>query len=70
MEKCSGREGKFSAEGIGRYERFLTVSLYPVVKPNVPWIRLHGLWLQQAGFTPQTRIRVRVMSGCLVITKE
>jgi len=27
-------------------------------------------WLAQAGFTPQSRIRVRVMMGCLVITTE
>ncbi|WP_374519352.1 SymE family type I addiction module toxin [Undibacterium squillarum] len=27
-------------------------------------------WLQQAGFTPQSRIRVRVMNGCLVITRK
>lgn len=53
-----------------KQERFLTVQLYPETKPRLPWIRLHGLWLQQAGFTPQARIRVRVMTGCLVITTE
>ncbi len=26
--------------------------------------------LQQAGFAPQARIRVRIMTGCLVITTE
>jgi hypothetical protein len=51
-------------------ERFLTVCLYPEANPHVPWIRLRGLWLQQAGFTPKSRVRVRVMPGCLVITKE
>lgn len=51
-------------------ERFLTVSVYPEADPHVPWIRLRGLWLRQAGFTPKSRIRVRVMNGCLVITKE
>ncbi len=50
--------------------RILTVSLYPEARPKTPWIRLRGLWLQQAGFTPQSRIRVRVMTDCLVITKE
>lgn len=54
----------------GRQERFLTVQLYPEAKPKIPWIRLRGLWLLQAGFTPQTRIRVRIMRGCLVITSE
>lgn len=51
-------------------DRFLTVSIYPEAKRKIPWIRLRGLWLQQAGFTPQSRIRVRVMPGCLVITME
>ena len=54
----------------GRQERFLTVSLYPESKPYRPWIRLCGLWLQQAGFPPQARIRVRIMHGCLVITTD
>ena len=54
----------------GRQERFLTVSLYPEAIPRMPWIRLRGRWLQQAGFVPQTRIRVRIMQGCLVITTE
>lgn len=53
-----------------RQERFLTVQLYPEAKPKIPWIRLRGLWLQQAGFAPQARIRVRIMTGCLVITTE
>jgi hypothetical protein len=54
----------------GKQERFLTVSFYPEAQPKVPWIRLRGLWLRQAGFAPQARIRVRVMTGCLVITTE
>ena len=53
-----------------KQERFLTVQLYPQPRPRLPWIRLRGLWLEQAGFTPQARIRVRVMRGCLVITTE
>jgi hypothetical protein len=53
-----------------KQERFLTVSLYPQRRLRLPWIRLRGLWLQQAGFTPQARVRVRVMQGCLVITAE
>jgi hypothetical protein len=51
-------------------DRFLTVSLYPEAVPHSPWIRLRGRWLEQAGFAPQTRIRVRVLQGCLVITAE
>ncbi len=57
-------------EGMGRQERFLTVSIYPEASPRMPWIRLRGRWLAQAGFLPQTRIRVRIMRGCLVITTE
>ena len=57
-------------EGIEKPERFLTVTLYPEWRARKPWIRLRGLWLLQAGFTPQTRVRVRIMHGCLVITTE
>ena len=53
-----------------KQDRFLTVQLYPAVNPKIPWIRLRGLWLLQAGFTPQTRIRVRIMNDCLVITRD
>ena len=51
-------------------DRWLTVGLYPEFQPKKPRIRLHGMWLEEAGFTPQTRVRVRVMPGCLVITAE
>jgi hypothetical protein len=57
-------------ESIGKQERFLTVTLYPDPIPRIPWIRLRGLWLEQAGFAPSARIRVRIMHGCLVITTE
>jgi len=51
-------------------ERLLTVGLYPEARPKTPWIRLRGLWLKEAGFTPQTRVRVQVTTGRLVITAE
>ena len=70
MAKRNDARGGLTPEGPSQQERLLTVSIYPEAKPHVPWIRLRGLWLQQAGFTPQSRIRVRVMVGCLVITKE
>lgn len=54
---------------IEKQERFLTVSFYPEPRPRIPWIRLRGLWLRQAGFIPKSRVRVQVMPGCLVITK-
>ena len=53
-----------------KQERFLTVSLYPEARPRSPWIHLRGQWLEQAGFFPQARVRVRIMTGCLVITTE
>ena len=43
-------------EGMDKQERFLTVTLYPEWRARKPWIRLRGLWLLQAGFTPQTRV--------------
>lgn len=46
------------------------MSLYPEKEPHIPWIRLRGRWLQEAGFTPSSRVRVRVMKNCLVLTKE
>lgn len=36
----------------------------------VPWIRLRGLWLRQAGFEVSEIVKVRVMKGCLVITAQ
>ena len=63
MTKRNGTRDGFVPEGIGRHERFLTVTLYPEASPRLPWIRLRGSWLLQAGFAPQARIRVRVMRG-------
>jgi hypothetical protein len=51
-------------------ERRVTVSLYPEYRPHVPWIRLKGLWLEEAGFSPESKLRIRVMTNCLVITKD
>ena len=65
-----GRRARKAANASIKQERFLTVQLYPQPRPRLPWIRLRGLWLEQAGFLPQARIRVRVMRGCLVITTE
>jgi hypothetical protein len=36
----------------------------------VPWIQLKGHWLQRAGFEIDTPVKVRVMDGCLVLTRE
>jgi hypothetical protein len=70
MSKNSTRSDALKSDKPSSQERFLTVCLYPETNPHVPWIRLRGLWLRQAGFTPKSRVRVRVMPGCLVITKE
>jgi Toxin SymE, type I toxin-antitoxin system len=56
--------------------------LHPYVKPNyahtgaprerpepprVPFLRLQGRWLQQAGFAIGTPVRILVKPGCLVL---
>ena len=53
-----------------RQVRFLTVARCPEGQSLIPWIRLRGRWLHQAGFTPQSKVKVRVMTDCLVITRE
>jgi len=37
---------------------------------NVPWIQLSGLWLSEAGFVQASRVKVRVMQDCIVLTRE
>ena len=32
----------------------------------VPWLRVQGQWLQQAGFEIDTPVHVHVMHGCLI----
>ncbi|MBI3546139.1 MAG: type I addiction module toxin, SymE family [Gammaproteobacteria bacterium] len=34
----------------------------------MPWVQLKGYWLEAVGFNIDTRIQVRVMKGCLVLT--
>jgi hypothetical protein len=38
------------------------------LQAKVPWINLQGQWLDQAGFSIHTPIKIRVMEGCLVVT--
>ena len=40
------------------------------VHSTVPWINIQGQWLENAGFSIDTPIKVRVMDGCLVLTVE
>ena len=37
---------------------------------TVPWLQLKGHWLEQAGFTIDSPVTIRVMAGCLVLTTE
>jgi hypothetical protein len=37
---------------------------------KVPWLQLKGHWLDQAGFSIDTSVTVRVMEGCLVLTTK
>ncbi len=50
------------------YIRRLSVSyLYQSGRPDIPFIRLHGKWLKDAGFFPSDRISVTVEKQKLVI---
>jgi len=37
------------------------------IRSAVPFLRLQGRWLEEAGFPKGTKVRVNVTSGCLVI---
>lgn len=53
-------------------ERLLSVTKFYASSPSegrYPWLQLRGLWLEQAGFPVGTKVRVRVMTDCLVLTK-
>ena len=39
-------------------------------KHDIPWIQLKGLWLEQAGFSVDAPVKIRVMDGCLVLTVD
>ncbi|WP_150118557.1 SymE family type I addiction module toxin [Collimonas fungivorans] len=63
---CSEAISKFATNIQNR----LTVSFYQEDDPEIFWIRLHGAGLKRAGFAPHSSLRVRIMSGCLMITSE
>ncbi|WP_211455274.1 SymE family type I addiction module toxin [Collimonas antrihumi] len=48
----------------------LNVSFYQDDDPETLWIRLHGNGIKQTGFNPNANVRVRVMTGCLMITSD
>lgn len=35
--------------------------------PEVPYLRLRGYWLQQAGFSAGQRVKVHIADGCITI---
>ena len=45
-------------------------SLAPASDPAVPWIRLCGHWLALAGFDVDTRVRIHVAPGILLLIPE
>ena len=51
-------------------ERFLTVGVSLGSPIPTPALRVTGQWLEQAGFSANTKIKITVAKGCLVITKE
>ena len=52
-----------------KVERFLTVVDLRTPK-DTPALRVSGKWLAQAGFPADTRVKITVAKGCLVITRE
>ncbi|WP_111741087.1 endoribonuclease SymE [Leminorella richardii] len=37
---------------------------------RIPTIMMKGQWLEEAGFTTDTKVNVRVMNGCIVLTAK
>ncbi len=70
MAKRNDTRDKSTTKSKEKEERFLTVGLCPESNPKTPWIRIQGLWLLKAGFTPKSRVRVSVTMGSLHITTE
>ena len=50
-------------------ERFLTVADLGAPR-DTPFLRVAGKWLAQAGFPVDTKVKIKVVKGCLVITKD
>lgn len=60
------REGSYSRIIKDKHHSHFDRTIYT----TVPWINIQGQWLEQAGFSIHTPIKVRVMEGCLVLTTE
>ena len=59
------RQGYYTRTVTPEHTRFVRTLHIPV-----PWINIQGQWLERAGFSVHTPIKVRVMDGCLVLTAE
>jgi toxic protein SymE len=69
VANTNDKPGTRLAQAIRETQRTVTVGLCPEYFPRkAPWIRLRGLWLEEAGFTPAQTVRVRVMAGCIILT--
>ena len=60
------REGSYSRIIKDKHHSHFDHTIYT----TAPWINIQGQWLEQAGFSIHTPIKVRVMEGCLVLTAE
>ena len=63
---------KSARPGLIKYRRRVTVSasVPPACADAIPWIRLCGHWLTQAGFGLHRRVRVHVVKDCLILIPE
>ncbi len=69
LRKCKICEQRYIKVNQIHYMRKLKDDSVGAGRP-VPWIQMKGHWLDQAGFSIDTSIKVHVMEGCLVLTKS
>jgi hypothetical protein len=50
--------------------RQLTVSTTFDGRKTYPFLRLHGLWLEEAGFKPHSFVKLAISRGKIVITPD
>jgi len=62
------QERRITVSSIIRDQRNTAQEYGKKAEIKVPWIRIQGRWLEQAGFGIRARVRIRVMEGCLVLT--
>jgi toxic protein SymE len=72
MAKADSKPEQQQPPNFVAHERRLTVCELPdfPASKRVPSIRINGKWLGRAGFTASLPVRLRVMSGCIVITLD